>query len=57
MALLREGFNDITPPDLWGNVKSKVYMDKPATIKALEVNITRVIIQIPLNMLERIIEN
>jgi len=49
----------ITPPDffLWGYVKSKVYMDKPATIKALEANITRVIGQISLEILERVIEN
>jgi len=32
-------------------------MDKPATIEALEANITRVIGQIPLEMLERVIEN
>lgn len=34
---------DITPLDffLWGCVKSKVYIDKPATIEALEANITR----------------
>jgi len=50
---------DITPLDffLWGYVKSKVYMDKPATIEALEANITRVIGQISLEMLERVIEN
>lgn len=50
---------DITPLDffLWGYVKSKVYMDKPATIEALEANITRVIGQIPLEILIRVIEN
>jgi len=50
---------DITPLDffLWDYVKSKVYMDKPAMIEALEANITRVIGQIPLEMLERVIEN
>jgi len=32
-------------------------MNKPATIEALEANITRVIGQISLKMLERIIEN
>ena len=32
-------------------------MDKPATIEELEDNITRVINQIPLKMLERVIEN
>ena len=50
---------DITPVDffLWDYVKSKVYMDKPATIEELEANITRVIGQISLEMLERVIEN
>ena len=50
---------DITPLDffLWGYVKSKVYADKPATIQALEANITRVINAIPVEMLERVIEN
>jgi len=50
---------DITPLDffLWGYVKSKVYMNKPATIEELKANITRVIRQIPLKMLERVIEN
>ena len=50
---------DITPLDffLWGFLKSKVYADKPATIEALEANITRVIHDIPVEMLERVIEN
>jgi len=50
---------DITPLDffLWGYVKSKVYMDKPVTIEELEANIIRVISQIPLEMLERVIQN
>ncbi|KAK9886045.1 hypothetical protein WA026_014830 [Henosepilachna vigintioctopunctata] len=53
------GSCDITPLDffLWGYVKSKVYIDKPATIKALEANITRVIGQIPLEILIRVIED
>ena len=36
---------DITPLNffLWGYVKSKVYADNPASIQALEQNITRVI--------------
>lgn len=50
---------DIIPLDffLWSYVKSKVYMDNPATIEALEANIIRVIRQIPIEMLERVIEN
>lgn len=50
---------DITPLDffLWGYVKSKVFVDKPATIEALEANIERVIREIPVAMLERVIEN
>lgn len=34
-----------------------VYMDKPGTIEQPEANITRVIRQIPIEMLGRIIEN
>uniref|UniRef100_A0A0K2UNL5 Putative LOC101896122 [Musca domestica] n=1 Tax=Lepeophtheirus salmonis TaxID=72036 RepID=A0A0K2UNL5_LEPSM len=39
---------DITHLDffLWGYVKAKVYVDKPATIEALEANIERVIREI-----------
>ena len=50
---------DITLLDffLWGYVKSKVYTDKPASIQALEQNITRVIHHLPVEMLERVIEN
>lgn len=50
---------DITPLDffLWGYVKSKVYVDKPASIEVLEANITRVIGEIPLEMLQRVIAN
>lgn len=50
---------DITPLDffLWGYVKSKVFVDKPASIEALEANITRVIREIPPVMFERVIEN
>lgn len=50
---------DITPLDyfLWGYVKSRVYMNKPNTIEELEANITRVIREIPVEMLERVIEN
>jgi len=50
---------DITPLDffLWDYVKSKVYIGKSATIEILEANITRVINQIPHEMLERVIQN
>ena len=34
-----------------------VYVDKPESIDALEVNITRVINVIPADMLERVLEN
>ena len=50
---------DITPLDfyLWGYVKSKCFVDKLATIEALEANITEVIIEIPTEVLERVIQN
>lgn len=50
---------DITLLDffLLGCVKSKVYSDNHALIQALEQNITRVICQLPFDMLERVIEN
>ena len=50
---------DITPLDfyLWGYVKSKCFVNKPATIEALEANITEVISEIPTEVLERVIQN
>lgn len=50
---------DLTPLDyfLWGYVKSLVYADKPTTIPALEDNITRVIREIPAEMLEKVTQN
>ena len=50
---------DITPLDsyLWGYVKSKYFVDKPATIEALEANIIEVISEIPTEVLERVIQN
>ena len=50
---------DITPLDfyLWGYVKSKCFVDKPATIETLESNITEVISEIPTEVLERGIQN
>ena len=50
---------DITPLDFYlcGYVKSKCFMDKPATIEALEANITEVISEIPTEVLERVIQN
>ncbi|GFS68150.1 putative transposable element [Trichonephila clavipes] len=50
---------DLTPPDyfLWGYVNSLVYADKPQTLDHLEDNIHRVIADIRLQMLEKVIEN
>ncbi|GFV02906.1 putative transposable element [Trichonephila clavipes] len=50
---------DLTPLDyfLWGYVKSLVYVDKPQTLDHLEDNIRRVIADIRLQMLEKVIEN
>ena len=50
---------DITPLDfyLWGYVKSNCFVDKLATIEALEVHITKVISEIPTQVLERVIQN
>lgn len=50
---------DLTPLDffLWGYVKSKVFANQPATLDDLERNIIRVIREIPLGMLDRVIEN
>ena len=50
---------DITPLDfyLWGYVKSKCFVDKPATIEALKANITEDISEIPTEVLERVIQN
>ncbi|CAH2098403.1 unnamed protein product [Euphydryas editha] len=53
MDLLREHFDFF----LWRYVKSQVYADKPASIQALEENITRVIRPLPVEMLKRVIEN
>ncbi|XP_061394938.1 uncharacterized protein LOC133330517 [Musca vetustissima] len=50
---------DLTPLDyfLWGYVKSKVYRNKPATIPALEYNISEEIRAIPAEMLEKVAQN
>ena len=50
---------DITTVDLylWGYVKSKCFVDKPATIEALEANIAEVISEIPTEVLERVNQN
>ncbi|GFS72724.1 putative DD41D transposase [Trichonephila clavipes] len=50
---------DLTPLDyfLWGYVKSLVCADKPQTRDHLEDNIRRVIADIRLQMLEKVIEN
>jgi len=39
---------------LWGYVKSQIYADKPATINALESNISRVILDIQPAILENV---
>ncbi|GFU75923.1 transposable element Tc3 transposase [Trichonephila clavipes] len=51
--------SDLTPLDyfLWGYGKSLVYADKPQTLDHLEDNIRRVIADIRLQMLEKVIEN
>ncbi|GFX97684.1 transposable element Tc3 transposase [Trichonephila clavipes] len=50
---------DLTSLDyfLWGYVKSLVYAEKPQTLDHLEDNIRRVIADIRLEMLEKVIEN
>lgn len=50
---------DSTPPDffLWGYLKSKVYNNKPATLRALKNNIRREIAKIPAKMLAKTMEN
>ncbi|GFX69407.1 putative DD41D transposase [Trichonephila clavipes] len=50
---------DLAPRDyfLWGYVKSFVFADKPQTLDHLEYNIRRVIADIRLQMLEKVIEN
>ncbi|GFX02701.1 putative DD41D transposase [Trichonephila clavipes] len=50
---------DLTPLDyfLWRCVKSLVYADKPQTLDHLEDNIRRVIADIRLQMLKKVIEN
>ncbi|GFT21844.1 uncharacterized protein TNCV_3179511 [Trichonephila clavipes] len=50
---------DLTPLDyfMWGYVKSLVYVAKPQTLDDLEDNIRRVISDIRLQMLKKVIEN
>ncbi|GFW14711.1 putative DD41D transposase [Trichonephila clavipes] len=50
---------DLTPLDLflWGYVKSLVYADTSQTLDHLEDNISRVMANIPPQMLEKVIEN
>ncbi|GFY11324.1 putative transposable element [Trichonephila clavipes] len=50
---------DLTPLDyfLWSYVKSLVYADKPQTLDHLEDSIRRVIADIRLQILEKVIEN
>lgn len=50
---------DMTPPDffLWGYLKSKVYVNKPKSLRALKNNIRNEISKIPVEMLEKVMEN
>jgi len=50
---------DLTPPDffLWGYLKSKVYINKPQSIRVLKTNIRREINKIPVEMLHKVMEN
>lgn len=50
---------DITPMDyfLWGYVKSLAYANKPQTLDDLETNIRRIIADIRLQLLEKVVEN
>ena len=50
---------DLAPCDffLWGYLKSLVYNDRPRTLEALKDNIRANILQIPVEMLERVHEN
>lgn len=50
---------DLTPPDffLWGHLKSRVYVDKPADIEALKSAIRREISAVKKGTLQKVIEN
>lgn len=50
---------DLAPPDffLWGYLKSLVYQNRPNTLDDLRNNIRAVIDNIPVDMLERVIQN
>ena len=50
---------DLTPLDyfLYGDVKAQVYIDKLASIDALQDNIELFICNIPAEMLERVCQN
>lgn len=50
---------DLTVCDfwLWGYLKSKVYLNRPHTIQELKENIRNEIRLIPMNMLERVMNN
>ena len=39
------------------HIRTKCFVDKPATIETLEANITEVISEIPTEVLERVIQN
>ena len=42
---------------LWGYIKSMVYADKPTTLEALKVNISRAINKISPEILEKVVKN
>ena len=50
---------DLTPLDffLWGHIKSLVYANKPATLDDLKDNIQRKIVDVPVEMCARVVEN
>jgi len=50
---------DLTPPDyfLWGDLKGRVYQNKPRTIDALKANITEEIQAVTADLLARIFQN
>ena len=50
---------DLTPLDffLWGHIKSLVYANKPATLDDLKDNIQREIVNFPVEMCARVVEN
>lgn len=56
MAAAFTGFNS-SRLFLWGYLKSKVYKNKPTSIRALKNNIRREIAKIPVEMLQKTMKN